>query len=390
MLYDRIKWHYDENLSWSDEDAVKALIPTGQQRTVSRASGFRYDITDHAEFQRPDPQWKPPPGLRGMVVRCTDGVYREPSFATDFRIMDGLLEQGLLDYVMWYVLPNPNVSNQRMIDAIAGQMRDSGVTWGRKGHGWSIDDEPTPYHAQVTGQTMVDLRNALQDIYQREELHYVGLYNGNYGFIENQGWQLWAPWPTSNGALPSWTTNLVMQQWGVAAAGEVPGFPNRPVDVDHIWDVATLDRLTGRTASEEDDLTPDQAAKLDFLFSLFNDENRGAKWYNAAISASKTSADAAPVLKRLTDVSERINRELFVTSTGADNGRNVFSDTSAGLSAVLKAVGQMEAQPVDVDALAKALAPLLNSGADAHAVALEVADVLGDRLSTGGTPSGPQ
>jgi hypothetical protein len=263
------------------------------------------------------------------------------------------------------------------------------VAWGRKGHGISIDDEPTPYHSQLTGQRMIDLRSALTDTYQREELHYVGLYNGNYGFISDHGWQLWGPWPLSNGNMPSWTTNLVMQQWGVADAGDAPGFPNRPVDVNHIFDVATLNRLTGRTEGE-DDLTPDQAAKLDFLFSLFNDENRGARWYNAAISASKTSADAAPVLKRLTDVSERINRELFVTSTGADNGRNVFTDTSAGLNAVLKAVGQMESQPVDVDALAKALAPLLNSGADAHAVALEVADVLGDRLSTGGTPSGPQ
>lgn len=381
MLYDRIKWHFDPDIRWNDPDAARSFIPAPKPG-VRAATSFRYDLTDHAEFQRPDPQWTPPPGLRGMVVRCTDGTYREPVFATHFRTMDALLQQGKLDYCMWYVLPSPNVSNQQMIDAIAGQMRDSGVAWGRPGHGWSIDDEPTPFHGQVTdkpGSTrMTDLRNALQDIYQREELHYVGLYNGNYGFISNQGWKLWAPWPTGNGALPPWTTNLVMQQWGVAGPGEVPGFPNAPVDVDHIWDQATLDALTGRTPKEED-----------FLSALSDQEQLAIRDQLAVLTSTVTGATWSGT-PRLIEMEARVNA-LWDAITGATSEGDArwvveearITDTWKNVAAIRAKLADLNSPAVDVDALAKALAPLLNSGS-----AVAVADLLGERLSTGGTPSG--
>lgn len=376
MLYDRIKWHYDSSTRHNDPDAVRAYVQLSDGAAQADAAslwvpdgGYQVHVTDHAEFQRPDPQWAPPPALRGMIIRVSDGTYREPSFATDFRIMDEMLQRGELDYCMWYHLPSPNVTRQQALNGIAGQLRESGVQWGRPGHGFSIDDEPTPYHDALNGQPMVDLRNALQDIYQREDLHYTGAYSANYHYIPELGWPLWLPWPLVNGNMPSWTANLVMQQWGVADPGGAPGFPNRPVDVNHLFDVATLDRLTGRTEGE-DDLTPEQDARL--------------SWIEAQLKAVDFAA--LPLIRQNYNWLGRTQNADF---NALDLLRPVYNSTAGGtLPAIQKSVDALSAPAVDVDALAKALVPLLNSGTDAHAVAVEVAGVLGERLATGGTRGG--
>lgn len=252
MLYDL------KSLLRSTRDTAAGVMGSGDRLAAGLSVAQRYDGVDWSEWQDPNPEWGALRNLNWVCCRMGDGTHYDPGFAGQWSTMQAQPAR----YKGWYILPDPRLGVSGQLDYVRTWYARSGVTFGAAGHFYSIDDEPTPSHGQFTGQAMRDFRKGLEDIFQREELHYVGLYSGNYGFIRDEGWQLWAPWPASNGPLPDWTTNLVMWQWGVASAGEVAGFPNSQVDVNTLVDATIMDRLAGYKTGFLMALTDAQQAEM--------------------------------------------------------------------------------------------------------------------------------
>lgn len=333
---------------------------------ATAASGMRYDGTDTSEWQDPDPDF----GAIGgdmFVCRLCDGRTFDSTFVRNWQRAQSLPCR----WKGWYALPDPRLGWQAQHDLIVEFYGRAGVAWGAPGHFFSIDDEPTTYHDQFVGSEMISLRQSLLDTFVRlQELHYVGLYNGNLGFCTNQGWPCWAPWPTGNGAMPSWTPPLVSWQWGVAGPGEVPGYARASVDVDMTMDAAALDAIAG-IGTEVADMTPDESAQLaqlsaenHFLFSVFHDD--GGRWGQLWTAALQ--------IARVLQLGERLNANHFIGPEDVDLPLpNLLRDTHAAprlaadreaaavaaRSAIAGDVAKIAAAgpggPADYAALAKAL-----------------------------------
>lgn len=168
------------------------------------------------------------------------------------------------------------------------------------------------------------------------------------------------PWvPTNNWA--SWNAPLMPDQYGEV----LPGIwqwsstaSGRSLDLN----ISTTPSAVGIGIGDGDDmsLTADQSAKLDFLFAVFHDDDRWAKWYNASVAGANNSdltIKSLPTINRIGAVVERINTDSYVKSTGhssTDQGNSLnFYDE------VRKAIATLNELTVgkgmDVNQLAKIL-----------------------------------
>lgn len=217
------------------------LIGPGQPAATRLAAlAMRYDGWDSSTWQAPNPQWPDAGNFQMICTRVCDGQVFDDQFVANWQRMQAAPAR-------WkgiYILPDPRLGWARQLELAVDFYNRAGVPFGAPGHFVSIDDEPTLYHGQMVDNDMRSLRSGLLDHFHvPNELHYVGAYNGNRGFCVDEGWPWWVPWPVGNGDLPSWCAGITAWQWGVAAPGEVPGFPNSNVDVNMIQRADVMDAV---------------------------------------------------------------------------------------------------------------------------------------------------